>query len=455
MLSSGRVRGPWRDVLTVRNYRIFLVAQLVSTTGIAMQRVTQDWLVLQLGGGPAAVGVAVALQFFPLMLLGPFAGVLVDRFPRRSLLLLSQGLTCLLAAGLGVLVATGSVRLWAVYACAACLGVVSAIDAPARQVIVSDLVEGARVRPAITLNATAFQLSALVGPAVAGVLIHTVGEAGSFLLNAAAAAAVLVLLWMLRPGEMHGGAVDGAARGLAAVRAGFAHVLSRPVLRWMVLLAGLLGAFGMNGPVVLAAFARDEWHTGAGGYALFTSLSALGSMLGAVLAGRGVLARARGVVPCAAVFGLTQALAALSPHVLVFDVLLVVVGAATLTFLVSASAIVQLSADEAMRGRVMALFTPVLLGGHAAGALLQGWLVEVLGVRAALVTAGALAICSAAVVAALFARSGGLRVVLVGRGRGLRAGVAVVQRAGASAASFPAGPVERSSASARGDDPVP
>lgn len=400
-----RATESWYYPLRHHNYRIFVALSLVGSGGVWMQRLAQDWLVLQLTGSPAAVGLAVALQFLPMLVVGPVSGVLVDLFPKRRILLVCQSLAALLAAGLAVWNAMGGTDVWVVYASCIALGITSAIDGPARQVFVNEVVGDAGLPAAIGLNSAIGQLGAMAGPALAGVVIAKAGPAAAFAANAGIGVAVLVMIVSIRPGELHhspGVPEPGARRG--RILAGFRFVRARPPLLLTMLLAGLLGAFGMNGPVVLAAFADRVWHSGPAGFGLFNTVSALGALAGALVATRIKRFGRKGIVASAGLFGLTQLIAALMPTQEWFVVMLMVVGFMTLLFLTSAATTVQLEAGASVRGRVLALYFPLLLGGHALGGLLAGWLTEDFGVRTGLVVTGALGMVSAVVVGLLLWR---------------------------------------------------
>jgi MFS family permease len=402
---SARSTESWHYPLRHHNYRIFVILSLVGSGGVWMQRLAQDWLVLQLTGSPAAVGIAVALQFLPMLVVGPISGVLVDLFPKRRILLVCQSVAALLAAGLAVWNAMGGTDVWVVYASCIALGVTSAIDGPARQVFVNEVVGDAGLPAAIGLNSAIGQLGAMAGPALAGVVIAQSGPAAAFAANALIGVSVLVMIASIRPDELHHSpeAPDPTARK-GQILAGFRFVRARPPLLLTMLLAGLLGAFGMNGPVVLAAFADGVWHSGPAGFGLFNTVSALGALAGALVATRIKRFGRKGIVASAGLFGLTQAIAALMPTQEWFVVMLIVVGFMTLVFLTSAATAVQLEAGASVRGRVLALYFPLLLGGHALGGLLAGWLTEDFGVRTGLVVTGALGMVSAAVIGFLLWR---------------------------------------------------
>ncbi|HJW00662.1 MAG TPA: MFS transporter [Arthrobacter sp.] len=393
----------WYQPLTQHNYRLYIGMTLAGSMGVWMQRLAQDWLVLQLTGSPAAVGVAVALQFLPMLIVGPLSGLLVDIFPKRRVMMVCQSVIILLALGLAAWDATGGITVWIVYASCIALGVTSAIDGPARQVFVNEVVGDAGLRPAIGLNSAIGQLGAMGGPALGGVVIAHAGSAAAFASNAFLGLLVLGMIAGIRPALLH--ANVPAVRGRGQLLAGFRYVRDRPSLLLVIALAGLLGAFGMNGPVVLAAFAERVWHNGVAGFGMFNTVSAVGALAGALLAARLRTLGRKGIVASAGLFGLAQLVAALMPTLTSFTIMLAVVGLMTLLFLTSAATAVQLEAGPEIRGRVMALYLPLLLGGHALGGLLAGWLTEQFGVRSGLVVTGALGMLSALVIGFLLWRS--------------------------------------------------
>jgi MFS family permease len=383
-------------LLRRRAFRLYLSAQLLGSSGMWMLRMAKDWLVLELTGSPAAVGVLVALQFLPLLLVGPWGGVVADRHDKRRLVLATQTASAVVAAVFAALTLTGVVAVWHLYVGAVLLGVVAAVELPARQALVSEVVGDGSLRSAISMNNALNQGGGLVGPALAGLVIAQVGQGWAFGANAVVCVAVVALVAAIRPSELVRAPVVAPARG--QLREGFRFVAERPRLLGIVVLAGFMGALGLNGPVVLAAFADGVWETGARGFGLYNSLSALGALLGALLAARVAQLRARLVVLGSAAFAVAETLAALAPSHALFLGALVLVGAATLFFLTSAATYVQLAAAPEVRGRVLGIYTPTLLGGHACGALLQGWLAEQLGVRQGLAATGALALLATAAV---------------------------------------------------------
>ena len=253
--------------LTVRNYRLYLSAQAISTIGLWMQRIAQDWLVLELSGSVAAVGVAVALQFLPVLMFGLVGGVLADRYPKRGLLILTQTTAATLATLLGLLALTGTAQVWHVYLIATLLGFVTAVDNPTRQAFVAELVGDRHVRNAVSLNSSVFQFGALVGPALSGVLIHAVGQGWSFLINAASCLVVVIMLGVIR---LQPGTVTVPEQNQGQLRAGLRYLREVSEISWTIVLVAVMGILGLNMPVILAAFANSEFATGVGGYSLFT-----------------------------------------------------------------------------------------------------------------------------------------------------------------------------------------
>jgi MFS family permease len=387
----------------MRNYRLFVTSQIVANTGLWMQRVAQDWLVLQLTGSAAAVGVTVALQFTPMLLFGLFGGVIADRYPKRSLLIGTQTTAAMLALSLATLTLTGSIHVWHVYGIAVLLGFVTVIDNPARQVFVNEMVGPEHLRNAISVNSSIFQLGGLVGPALSGVLIHAVGEGWSFGINAAACGFVVMTLVSMRTSELFRSPVAERAKG--QLRDGLRYVTANRSIFWAVVLVGFVAVFGMNMPVLLSAFSKSIFHVGAGGYGLFNSLVALGALGGALASTRRKQIRLRTLVISAAAFGLLQATAGIAPTELTYCLALIAVGGATLAFLTGANSLVQMNAGINVRGRVMSLYMLVLLGGQAIGGLLMGRITETLGPRTAMVISGLVPAIATLGIALLLARA--------------------------------------------------
>jgi MFS family permease len=400
-----RATGRTFSSLRIRNYRLFFTGQLVSLTGTWMQIVAQGWLVLKLTGSGVALGLTTALQFLPLLLFGVWGGVIADRFDKRRVLLATQSAAGALALALFAVVAVDAVELWMIYVLAFLLGCVTTIDNPTRQSFVTEMVGPEAVANAVGLNSAAFNAARIVGPAIAGILIGSVGIASAFLVNSLSYVAVVVGLRRMQPDALLRGAP--AARGRGQIRAGVRHAWSTPELRSTILLVAVVGTFGFNFVVVLPLLARYTFHGGAGLYATLSSVMAVGSVAGALA----TAGRARPTRPLllgtAVAFGVTALLAAFAPSPAVLAVLLVPVGASMIAFIATANSTVQLHSDPALRGRVMALFVLVFLGSTPVGGPVVGWLSDPrhFGPRAGLVVAGASTLLAAFVAIAAARRS--------------------------------------------------
>ena len=416
-------RLPWRHTfvsLTVRNYRIFAAGHFIAVIALWMQRIAQDWLVLQLSGSVTAVGVTVALQFLPSLFLGPWAGMMADRFAKRRILMLCQSVAAVLAAALAVLALTGRIEVWHVYAIALALGLVTVLDQPARQVFVNELVGPVYLRNAISLNSTIFQLGGLIGPAVAGILLGAVGAGWAFAGNAVACCSTVTMLLVLRKDELH--TTPPAAKRKGMLKEGLRYALAKPTIYWPWLMAGFVSVFAMSLPVLLAAFADHVYDVGAGGYGLLNALVALGALAGAITSARRRELRLRSVMLGAGMYGLMLCLGAAAPSMVWFGAAMVLAGFWCLMFLTAANQLVQVSANMGIRGRVMSLYIMVLIGGQAIGGPLMGWLAERVNPHTAILISGGVPAMAAASVAVLLARRGQLmlRVDLRHRRRLLR-----------------------------------
>lgn len=372
---------PMFRALKVFNYRLWVTGALVSNIGTWMQRVAQDWLVLTVltNHSGTAAGITTGLQFLPIIFIGPFAGVLADRVNKRKLLLCTQTAMGLSSLLLGLLVVTGTVQLWHVYALALMLGVASAFDAPSRQAFVSEVVAKPDVPNAVALNSASFNLARLAGPGVAGVVIAFFGTGPAFLINAGSFLAVIFSLLLMRPGELQPAIKVPRAKG--QIREGLAYIRARPDLMMIMVLVFLVGTFGMNFQITNALMATTVFGVGAGEYGLLGSIMAVGTLAAALLAARRKTMHMFYIVGGVLAFGVTVAVSALMPSYLTYAIALIPVGLASLTFMNACNTTVQLTTDPDMRGRVLAVYMVVLQGGTPLGAPLVGWIATEFGAR--------------------------------------------------------------------------
>lgn len=383
--------------LRIPNYRTWAYGALVSNIGTWMQRTAQDWLVLTelTDHNATAVGIVLALQFGPQLLMLPLSGWAADTFDRRRLLLVTQTLMALLALGLGLLTVAGTVTLGQVYLFAFGLGCVAAFDAPARQTFVSDLVGDEDLPNAVALNSTSFNAARLLGPAAAGLLIVWVGIGGMFLLNAASYLAVLFSLLRLRPETLRPREKASSRRG--SLLEGFRYIWVRPQLVAVLAMVFLLGTFSLNFPIFLTTMSASVFGLGAREFGLLSSGMAVGSVSGALLAASRSVTSMRLLVAGSSGLGLALALGALTPNPWTFGLTMALVGVTAQLFNSVANSMVQLTTSPGMRGRVMAIFMAVAMGGTPLGAPIVGWVSDGFGPRFGLAVAGLAALLSAAV----------------------------------------------------------
>lgn len=386
-LTRTREPSPMLAALRVRNFRLYVTSQVLTNTFGWAARVSQDWLVLTLTGSATMVGLTVSFQLLPVLALGLVGGVLVDRVDRRRLLMVTQSIFGLSSLAIGLLALTGHVQAWHVMVSALVGGVSTAFDNPARQAFVHEVAGPGHLRQAISINSAVFQLGALIGPAVAGVLIGLVGQGWTFELNALACLAAVGLLARMRPADLT--AAPKVPRAKGQLREGLAHVRTSPRILWATVLLGFVSVTGVNMATVLAAWADGVFPSSAGGYALLNSALALGALTGALMAGRRKGGRLLTLVTLAAAIGTVQMLAAVAPSRPVFLVALVVMGFCTISYLTGSNTLVQTTVAPHLRGRVMSLYVLVGLGAQGISGTLIGAVCEAFGPRIGMVAAGA------------------------------------------------------------------
>jgi MFS family permease len=393
--------------LRVRNYRLYASGQLVSLTGTWMQRVAQDWLVLELTNSGTALGLVTALQFGPSLLLGLWGGMFADRYDKRKLLFATQSSLALVALVLGLLDVTGVVQYWHVLVLAGALGVVAALDTPVRQSFVVEMVGKDELANAVAINSTIFNAGRILGPALAGVLITGIGTGWVFLLNALSSIGVLAGLGLMRADELSPSPPLQRARG--QLRDGLRYVRGRGDLVLTMVLVFVVGTFGLNFQITTALLAKQVFHRSASGYGLLSTALAVGACAGAVVATR----RTRRptqlfLLGMALLFAVLEIATGLMPGFDSTAALLVPTGLVMLTFTTAANANVQLGVEPTMRGRVMALYLVCFMGGTPFGAPIIGWAAGAFGPRWGLIGGGLICLFAALGLSALIARRRGL-----------------------------------------------
>jgi MFS family permease len=390
------------------NYRRYALGSLVSNTGTWMQRVAQDWLVLRLtDGSGTALGITTGLQFLPVLLLSPYAGVIADRFSKRRLLQLTQLTMAIASLVLGVLAVAGVARVWQVYLIAFLFGIGSAFDAPARQSFVSEMVGPDELTNAVGLNSATFNTARIIGPAFAGLMIGALGGGAwatgwVILINAVSYGAVIWQLEHMDTTLLR--SPKPVARTPGMLIEGVRYVRSQPKMMAILVMVFFAGTFGMNFQITSALMATHVFGKGAGEFGVLGSSMAVGSLIGALLAARRVHIRLRLVAGAAIGFGAAEMVAGVMPTYLAFALICPLIGVFTLTMLNSANAIMQLESVPALRGRVMALYMTIVMGGTPIGSPIIGWVGQHFGARWTLEGGGMLTILGVVLAVALFAR---------------------------------------------------
>jgi MFS family permease len=397
--------------LYVRNYRLFAGGSVISNVGTWMQRVAQDWLVLTVAGTAGALGITTGLQFLPVLLLSPFAGVIADRFPKRTILMVTQVAMGTTAVALGLLAVFDVVETWHIYVLAFLFGAGSAFDTPARSAFVNEMVSPNRIVNAVALNSASFNLARMIGPAVAGGIIALLGSGVQatgwvIILNGISYAAVVWSLKRIRSEELT--LAPLLVRGKGQLRDGVRYVRSRPDILLVLGVIFSAGTFGFNFQMTTALMATEVYGKGAGEYGLLGSVLAIGSLTGALLAARRTTSRQRLVVGGAISFGIVEAIAGLMPTYLTFALMLPLCGFASMQLMTAANAFVQMASKPSMRGRVMALYMTVFMGGTPLGAPLLGFISDHFGARWTLTGGGILTVVGTLVSVAVMSRRQGL-----------------------------------------------
>ena len=372
--------------LRTRNYRLWFFGQTVSQCGTWMQSVAQYWLVLELTHSAFDLGITAALQFAPVLLFGTIGGLVADRFDKRKVLLVTQTAFTAQATVLWLLVASGSVHLWMVWALALLYGFINVLDNPSRQSFVMEMAGRDDLANAIALNSVIVNVSRIVGPALAGVLIASAGLSWAFLANAVSFAAVIGALYAMRPAELH--RRPPVARAKGQIRAGLRYAWRAWELRVPLLMMAVIGMLAYNFNVLLPLFAHDVFHRGAGTYSASTVAMGIGALAGGLVIASRRRPSHRLLVAVSLAFGVLILAVAAAPTLPLCLALLVPMGGASVMFIATANSLLQLNSSGGMRGRVMALWAMVFLGSTPIGAPLTGLCAAHFGVRLTLALGG-------------------------------------------------------------------
>ncbi|MCA1838887.1 MAG: MFS transporter [Actinomycetota bacterium] len=381
--------------LTIRNYRLYFIGQIVSMSGTWMQTVAQSWLVLKLTNSAFALGLTVALQFLPVLLFGAWGGVIADRFDKRRALLVTQSLMGTLALILGLLTATGTVRLWMVYLLAGAFGMVAVFDIPARQSFVVEMVGPEDLTNAVGLNSTIFTASRVIGPAIAGLLIARVGLSWCFLINAASYLGVLAGLIAMDQSKLMRRAPVSRAKG--QLMEGLRYVRSTPILLWSLLMMAVVGTLTFNYQVLLPLFAKNVFKGDASTFGLLSSVLGVGAVVGALVSASRRQPSVTVLIVASLVAGVALILGAAAPTIQLEMAALIVIGAFSIIFISTSNSMLQLNSADHMRGRVMALYSVVFVGSAPIGGPIVGWIAQQSGPRSGFLVGGLSAILVSAV----------------------------------------------------------
>lgn len=394
--------------LAVPNYRRYIAGQSISLIGTWMQMAAQSWLVLTLTGSSTKLGLIVALQTLPVLLLGPYGGVIADRVDKRRLMIALQAAMGVQALILALLTLSGEVRLWEIGALALALGLNNAFENPARQSFMLEMVGQESLRNAVSLNSVLVNVARTIGPAVAGLMIATVGEGWCFLANSVSFVAVIASLTTLDLGAIHPSPPSGHRAG--QLREGLRYVKGNVELAMPLIMMALVGTLAYEFQVSLPVMASRGLHAGAAGYGFMTASMGFGAVFGGLY----VAARGRTGLPtltlAAAAFGLVLSAAALAPSLALEMLALALAGAASISFMSTGNSTLQLAAAPSMRGRVMALWFVAFQGSTPIGGPIVGWVMAAAGARAGLGVGAVTCLLVAALGLVTLRRVGGGRV---------------------------------------------
>lgn len=383
------------DSLSIYNYRLYFYGQAISMSGSWMQTVAQGLLVLMLTGSGTALGLVTALQTMPVLVLGAWGGVIVDRYPKRNILYVTQSVSSVVGLGIGILVITGHIQLWMVFAAALANGFVKVLDNPTRQTFVREMVGTDHLTNAVSLNSMTINLARVIGPALAGVLVATVGIGMCFIIDGLSYLAVIAMLLRMRGHELHPAKMVTRAKGQMA--AGWNYVRHEPVVRNVLVMMAIIGTFTYEFSVVLPLLAEFTFDNGASGYAALTSAMGVGAVLGGLYTAGRRRTKAGALALSAALFGGSVMLVAAAPSFNLALLGMVVVGFFSINFTSLGNVTIQLASRPDMQGRVMSFWSIAFLGTTPIGGPIVGSIGEHAGARAALLVGGIAALIAAGV----------------------------------------------------------
>ena len=372
--------------MSVRNYRLYFAGQLISTTGTWMQSIAQAWLVLQITGSGVALGLTVALQFTPVLLVGAWGGLVADRVDKRRLLIGTQAAAGVLALLLGAVTVLGVVQLWMIFVLALGLGTVNALDNPARRAFVVEMVGTEHVSNAVSLSSAMFMAARVIGPAIAGLVIAGLGVSWCFFANGVSYSAAVLAFVAMRQNEFF--AVEPVPKRKGQLREGLRYAWSTPALRLVLVLTAVIGTLAFNFQVVLPLLAKETFSGGAETLGVLYAFMSIGSVIGALISAHEAQATRRFVLGAALAFGAALVVAAFAPTLGLELLVLVPVGAAGIAFTAMSNGVIQTECAPEMRGRVAALFTVAFLGSTPIGGPIIGWVSQQVGPRAGLWVGG-------------------------------------------------------------------
>ncbi len=379
--------------LKIRNYRVYYIGQIISVSGTFLQSLAQDWLVLKLTGSGTLLGAVLAFQFFPVLIFSSYGGVIADRFPKRKILYITQSIGGLLALFLGILILTNIVQLWMVFVFALGLGLVSSIDNPVRQSFVSEMVGRDQIKNAVSLWAVLISVCRVIGPAIAGVLIASVGLGLCFIINAISYIAVLIALFMINSDELHHTPLQPKAKG--QISEGLRYVKNTPILLVSLVMMAIIGTISFEWQASLPLFASFVLHGDAGTYSALSVALGIGMLIGGLFNASSGSTSLRPIVYSALFLGISMIISSISTNIIFVLLIFVFIGLFLIIFANLSNSILQMNSEPHMRGRVMSLWSMAFFGSTAIGGPFIGWIGEMFGAQWSLAVGGIAALIAA------------------------------------------------------------